>query len=144
LLIEEHHKEGGIMSTSAGILMVTPLLLATVITGPDAAMASSASYVPGNGVCEDGELCLYSGIGQSGDIYDVAPCDNLRNYRRHTYINSSRRLNDSVDSVWNLSGYVYEFYSNPGYRGESETVFSGKRELYVVDDEVSSHQCTGS
>jgi hypothetical protein len=132
------------MSTSAGILTVTPLLLATVITGPDATMDSSASYEPRNGVCEESELCLYSGVGQSGDIYDVAPCENLRNYRGRTYINSSQSLNDSVDSVWNRSGYVYEFYRGSRYRGESETVFSGRRELYSVDDEASSHQCTGS
>jgi hypothetical protein len=139
------------MVTSAGILMVTALLPAVIVTGPGVAMGGSGvSNVPENGICELGEFCEFSQDNFQGQVYDWAACEDARRYRGLTFINSTRRLDDNVESIRNLSGYVYAIYDVSRYRGESMEIFSGAPSVSDVDDlglleeEVSSHQCIGS
>jgi hypothetical protein len=138
------------MVTSPGILMVTVLLSSVIVTGPGVAMGSGVSNVPENGICESGEFCEFSQDNFQGQVYDWAACEDARRYRGLTFINSTRRLDDNVESIRNLSGYVYAIYDVSRYRGESMEIFSGAPSVSDVDDlglleeEVSSHQCIGS
>jgi hypothetical protein len=132
------------MSIITRILAVASLMLATIVAGPNVATGSQLGYESRNGVCEIGELCLYSSSGQRGSIYDFGACESASDYWGRTFINSSRSLDDSVESVWNRSGDFYKLFVDPDFQGESESVLvtPEKQKLWDVDDEVSSHLCT--
>jgi hypothetical protein len=86
-------------------------------------------------VCDDGELCLYTLAQQNGVLFDLGICEDVSAY--------SLFMNNRIDSVWNRSSYVYTLYTDRGYRGATELVFSGLQELSNAN-QASSHRCTGS
>jgi hypothetical protein len=149
------------MSTSTRILMTMLLTPATIFTWPGVAAGSpatisNAAVAPENGVCEEGELCLYDlpdqpGPGdpgpdpQQGPVYDFSACTDVPSYVGRNFINSAVPLDDYVSFIWNRSGYVYEVYELPNYLGNKMTIFSGEYEqLGSLDNAISSHKCVGS
>lgn len=127
-------------AVAAGAVATT----ATVVAFSSPAQAHT--YTPYNGVCDYGELCVYSQTYYRGSMKDFPGCFNDDNYFGDRYVTPlSGYLNNDVRSIWNRSGYVYEFYTFGHYRGQSLWLYTSQANLdKPFDEELSSHRCIGS
>jgi Peptidase inhibitor family I36 len=126
----------------AMLIAVVPLTLLAIAPGQE------ASAAPTDGVCEDGELCMYSDDAYQGHMIDFPgnTCSSRGSHSSIKFPGTNTRIRNEVKSVWNRSGYVYEIYERNHFTGDSKTIFQFQRvdDLDLVERHNRSHQCVGS
>jgi hypothetical protein len=109
-------------------------------------LAPPASAHAQDGVCDPDELCLYSGRDFTGSVVDYGGRYEQPSYAFESFVDGPV-LNDNVESIWNRSWYVYEFYADKNYRGKKMTVYQFEERTRLpisLDENISSHRAVGS
>lgn len=132
-------------------------ILAFVSVGSATAQAYPASdeYTPAeymfDGICDDGEFCLYENSNYGRPLIDYQTSDSMGGGRTcdGTYVNNNFprtnfRVNDETSSWWNRTRLTVRIYDDSGYIGDSSDLGPGSygnlRDVRVGQDDASSHR----
>src|SRR6188508_3715623 len=99
----------------AMLIAVVPLTLLALAPGQE------ASAAPRDGVCEEGELCMFSQDGFQGHMIDFAgdTCSDEDHHSGFKFPGTNINVQNRVKSIRNRSGYVYEIYRGSNFTGPS-------------------------
>ncbi|MGH2467988.1 MAG: peptidase inhibitor family I36 protein, partial [Candidatus Limnocylindrales bacterium] len=120
---------------------VAAVSLTTLFAPVVLARGYDANWVYGNGICDQGELCIWRDIDNDPPFASVGLA-NDDDYTNDTWPNNAGNLNDSMSSAWNrLLGYHVIFYENTFTSGSSICFYGGEIDDYVgtFNDLASSH-----
>ncbi|MEV5570594.1 peptidase inhibitor family I36 protein [Spirillospora sp. NPDC052269] len=123
------------------------------LTGTVVAAASPAMAAGRNGVCDDGEFCLYFNSNQSGSVSDFTGSVSDYGAKQPSCYDFKGAGNgkglcvkNNAASVWNRTGGTVTVYYNSRYGGHSQSFGSGVRANLdsTLKNENASHQFGGS
>lgn len=111
---------------------IVTLGMAAAVAAPLTGFSTSAQAASRNGVCEEGEFCLYWGSGQWGSVSDFSySVSNYGSSQPSCYefkgagAGQGECIKNNSWSVWNRTNRPVTVYYNSGYTGPSQTFEPG-------------------
>ncbi|MEV5570595.1 peptidase inhibitor family I36 protein [Spirillospora sp. NPDC052269] len=137
------------MRTARLIPGLTAAAVAMTLGGAVLATASPAMAAGRNGVCDDGEFCLYYNSNQGGSVSDFTGSVSDYGAKQPSCYDFKGAgagrgicVKNNAASVWNRTGGTVTVYYNSRYGGHSQSFGSGVRANLdsTLKNENASHQ----